>query len=636
MPLNKIIKETIPTTNSDTINWDANKLMAFFVTTGLTMGAILNFIAEYIYKGNDLYPVVAFSLCLIFLGFTAKWVVNFKLSEKLTTHILAFICFLVIPFIVIRFQDIGGGSIWPVCFLFITGSLIFINRTLFIYISLSAILTQIIIWINVPQITVEINSSSYIIRIGLLIILIFIGYVVNRMYLNILRENLIQINTIEQLAYYDHLTGLPNRLLFAEKLDQAILHAKVSGKLLAVFFLDLDDFKIINDTLGHDWGDQLLIDISKRLLEVPCITDTASRFGGDEFIILVNNFTDPDDISRIAEIILNIFNEPFKLNDHACIVTASIGIALYPIDGENKDLLIKNADLAMYKAKAKGRNQYEICTPLMKIMMAENAEIYNSLHRALERNELLLYYQPQVNRRSETITGVEALLRWNHPELGLIRPEKFIAIAEQTGLITSIGDWVLRNACIQNKLWQDAGLPSIRMALNLSIHQFYHPQIVKQVAAILKETGLHPDYLELEITETIAMHETGYIIEVLKSFQKLGITISIDDFGIQYSSLNYLKQLPIDRIKIAMPFVQGIGVSHKDEVIMISIIHLARNLGLKIIAEGVENKQQLDFLTNHKCYEIQGFYYYEPMPANEIEALLRNTPCFSSQGSNPY
>ncbi len=626
MTLNKVIKETIQTINSDTLSWDANKLMAFFLNIGLTMGAILNFIVEYLYKGNNLFSVLAFSFCLIFLGFTAKWVVCFKLSEKLTTHLLALICFFVIPFIVINFQGIGGGSIWPVCFLFITGSLIFINRTLFVYISLSAILTQIIIWIKVPQITVVFNSSSYITRIGLIIIIIFIGYVVNRMYLNILQENLVQINTIEQLAYYDHLTGLANRLLFADQLDQAILQAKISDKILAVLFLDLDAFKIINDTMGHALGDQLLIDLSKRLLDVLNTTGTVSRFGGDEFIIFVNNLTNSDDVSRIAEKILDVFNKPFLLNDYESFITASIGIALYPIDGENKELLIKNADLAMYKAKAKGRNQYEICTPLMKTIMAENVEIFNSLHRALERNELLLYYQPQVSQQSGQIIGVEALLRWNHPELGLVTPDKFIPIAERTGLITSIGDWVLRNACKQNKLWQDAGLPCIRMALNLSIHQFHNPQIVNQVSAILKETGLHPDYLELEITETIAMQETDHIIDVLKSFQKMGITISIDDFGTEYSSLNYLKHLPVDRIKIAIPFVQGIGVSDKDEAITIAIIHLAKNLGLDVIAEGVENKQQLNFLTHHLCHQIQGFYYYKPKPAHEIEALLRNIP----------
>ncbi len=624
MHFNKILKVNKSAINSNTSSWDANDLMAFFLCIGLMLGAVLNFIVEYMNRGKDLLEVLIFSLCLIFLGFMSKLIVSLKLPEKLTTHLLALMCFFIIPFITVKFQEIGGGSIWPVCFLFITGSLIFINRTMFIYICLSSILTQLFIWINIPQISIMVSSPSYITRIGLIIIVILIGYIVNKMYLNKLRENNAHINTIEQLAYYDHLTGLPNRLLFADQLEKAILKTKKTDKILAVLFLDLDAFKMINDTMGHDLGDQLLIELSKRLQDVLYPTDMVSRFGGDEFIVLINNLKNPNEVNLIAEKILGIFEKPFMLNNHECHVTASIGISLYPIDGENKDVLIKNADLAMYKAKARGRNQYEICTALMKISMAKNIELYNSLHLALERNELLLYYQPQVSYQSGKIIGVEALLRWNHPQLGMVAPGKFIPLAEQTGLISAIGDWVLLKACQQNKMWQDAGLPCIRMALNLSIHQFHNHQLVNRVSAILKETGLNPKYLELEITETIAMQETGYIIEVLQAFQALGITISIDDFGTEYSSLNYLKHLPVDRIKIAIPFVQGIGVSDKDEAITIAIIHLARNLGLNVIAEGVENKAQLVFLTRRMCNEIQGFYYYKPMPADEIEALLRN------------
>lgn len=630
MHLNKFFKSNKPPVHIDTPNWDANELMAFFLTTGLILGAILNYIVEYLDRGKDLFSVLVFSFCLILLAIITRLIVNLKLQERFTTHILALTCFFIIPFITFKFEGIGGGSIWPVCFLFITGSLIFKNRTMFIYISLSAIITQIIMWKSVPEITIMVSSASYIARLGLIFIVILIGYVVNKMYLNKLQENHDHINTIEQLAYYDHLTGLPNRLLFADRLQQAILQTKNTDKILAVLFLDLDAFKMINDTMGHDLGDQLLKELSVRLRDVLYPTDMVSRFGGDEFIVLANNLTNPDEVKLIAEKILGVFKKPFKLNNHESYVTASIGIALYPIDGEDKDVLIKNADLAMYKAKAKGRNQYEICTALMKITMAKNVELYNSLHLAIERNELLLYYQPQVSYHSGTIIGVEALLRWNHPQLGMVAPGKFIPIAEQTGLISAIGEWVLRNACQQNKLWQDAGLPCIRMALNLSIHQFYNPQIVNQVSTILNETGLSPEYLELEITETIAMQETGYIIEVLQAFQALGITISIDDFGTEYSSLSYLKHLPVDRIKIAIPFVQGIGVSDKDEAITIAIIHLARNLGLNVIAEGVENKAQLVFLTRRMCTEIQGFYFYKPMPANEIEALLRNNPVISA------
>lgn len=634
MNLNKIINPPLKKTTADTLNWDANRLMSFFLIVGLSMGAVLNFVAEYIYKQKDLSSVLVFSFCLIFLGLTARWIVRLRLNEKVTTHLLAVICFMIIPFIVLKFQSIGGGSIWPVCFLFITGTLIFTNRTLFIYTSLSAILTQIILWLRVPETTIVFNASSYVTRIGLVVIIICIGFVINKIYVNKLAENLVYTNTIEQLAYYDHLTGLPNRLLFSNLLNQSILQAKTQRTLMAVLFLDLDAFKIINDTMGHEVGDQLLIELSNRLLDILYINDTVCRYGGDEFIILINQLKSPEDIHRIAERILEVFSEPFILNEHANHITASMGVALFPNDGDNIDLLIKNADMAMYKAKARGRNQYEICTPLMKITMAENAEIFNNLHHALEHDELLLYYQPQISSLTGKIIGVEALLRWNHPELGLISPDKFVPIAERTGLINSIGDWVLRKACEQNKRWQEAGLPHVRMALNLSIQQLYNPWIVMQVSGILKETELDPQYLELEVTETIAMQDTEYTVEVLKSFQKLGITISIDDFGTEYSSLKYLKYLPVDRIKIAIPFIQGIGVSDKDEAITTAIIHLAESMGLNIIAEGVENKEQLEFLTRHKCNEIQGFYYYKPMPAHEIEVLFQNMMKLSSAAEN--
>lgn len=634
MNLNKIINPPLKKTTADKLNWDANRLMAIFLIMGLSMGAVLNFIVEYIYKAKDLYSVLVFSFSMIFIGLMARWIVSLKLNEKITTHLLGLICFVTIPFIILKFEAIGGGSIWPVCFVFITGTLIFTNRTLFLYTSLSAFLTQFLLWVQVPEITIVLNASSYITRIGLVVIIICIGFVVNKIYINKLAENRIYINTIEQLAYYDHLTGLPNRLLLANQLDQAICQARTQGTLLAVLFLDLDAFKIINDTMGHEVGDQLLIEISNQLLDKLYISDTVCRYGGDEFIILINHLHNAGDIHRIAEKILEVFGEPFILNEHASYITASLGVALFPNDGDNIDLLIKNADMAMYKAKARGRNQYEICTPLMKKTMAENAEIFNNLYHALEHDELLLYYQPQISCQTGKIIGVEALLRWNHPELGLITPERFVPIAERTGLINPIGDWVLRKACEQNKRWQDAGLPHIRMALNLSIQQLYNPWIVLQVSGALKEIELDPKYLELEVTETIAIQDTEYTVEVLKSFQRLGITISIDDFGTEYSSLKYLKHLPVDRIKIAIPFIQGIGVSDKDEAITIAIINLASSMGLNIIAEGVENQDQLDFLTTHKCDEIQGFYYYKPMPAHEFETLLKTMTMFPSAAEN--
>jgi len=429
---------------------------------------------------------------------------------------------------------------------------------------------------------------------------------------------------IEYLAYHDHLTGLPNRLLFSDRLNQSIQLTTRMEKTIGVMFIDLDNFKIVNDAMGHDHGDELLKAVATRLLVILRKSDTVARIGGDEFIIMVQNLNDVDDVIKIAMKIIDCFNQPFKVSNQDIYITASIGVSVYPIDGEDVETLIKNADIAMYKAKEIGKNQFVLCSPVMKINVIESMKLANHLHRALERNELVIYYQPQVSYHSKRIVGLEALLRWNHPELGMVSPGEFIPIAEQTGLIIPIGEWVLRNACIQNKAWQDAGLPHIRIAVNLSVIQFQNPNIVNQIEEILKETGLDPNYLELEITESIVMKEADYIIKILNSLKELGITIALDDFGTDYSSLRYLKQLPIDRIKIAMPFVQGIATNDKDEAIIKAIIVLARNLEMIVIAEGVETKWQQSFLTKRMCDEMQGFYYYKPMPAHEIEALLRN------------
>jgi len=428
---------------------------------------------------------------------------------------------------------------------------------------------------------------------------------------------------ITRLAYYDHLTGLPNRLLFTDRLNQSIFLARRTEKPLAVMFVDLDAFKMVNDTMGHDQGDVLLKEVARRLAGSVRSEDTVCRVGGDEFIIMVQNMAEPDDIIKIAQKVVDCFNRPYKLKDQDFFITSSVGVATYPMDGEEVETLIKNADIAMYKAKESGKNRYVVCTPILKNKVMETMTLTNSLYRAIERNELFLYYQPQVNCDTGKIIGVEALLRWKHPELGFVSPAKFIPLAEQTGLIMSIGDWVLKTACRQNKAWRDAGLPHIRMAVNLSLQQLQNTNITSRVEEILEETGLTPGCLELEITESIAMNESEQVLEILGTFKNKGISISIDDFGTEYSSLSRLKQLPIDRIKIAMPFVQGISISEKDEAITKAIIVLAKNLGLNTIAEGVETKQQLTFLSQRMCDEIQGFYYYKPLPAEEIEAILR-------------
>lgn len=443
---------------------------------------------------------------------------------------------------------------------------------------------------------------------------------------NLLADGLIKIKAekeIEFMAYYDHLTGLPNRTLFADRANQAIQLAKRSGKYVAIIFMDLDRFKAVNDTLGHSGGDLLIKNVAKGLVSRLRKTDTVARFGGDEFLIMINNIADRKEVIKVADNLMEMFVKPFNILEHDFFITGSAGIAVYPIDGEDTETLTKNADIAMYKAKSQGKNQYVLCTKDMKDEVQKNMILSNDLYRAQERNELVIYYQPQIKLHSGQVIGMEALLRWQHPQIGMISPSVFIPLAEKNGLISSIGEWVLKEACLQNKKWQDMGLPHLRMAVNLSINQFNDIRLVDSVENILKETGLNPKYLELEITESIAINEASYIIDILGSLKKLGVSISIDDFGTEYSSLSRLKTLPLDRIKIDMQFVQGIEGSEKDQAITKVIINLAKSLELEVVAEGVETSLQSDFLNSKMCDEAQGFYYYKPMPAEQIEKLLR-------------
>lgn len=427
---------------------------------------------------------------------------------------------------------------------------------------------------------------------------------------------------IRKLAFYDHLTGLPNRRLFNDYLNRKIHESQRNQLPLSVLFLDLDSFKLINDSLGHALGDELISQVAQRLSQTLRISDTISRIGGDEFLIMIQNTINEKTSEIIAGKILEAFRRPFNLDGYEVYITASIGIAIYPIDGEDGDTLIKNADIAMYRAKEKGKNNYEICTPKLKTNLIEIMKLTNYLYRAIEKNEMELYYQPQVDINTGDIVGLEALARWNHPELGKVLSGEFIPIAEKTGLIVPIGEWVLKTACRMNKDWQDKGYMAVPVAVNMSIKQFMDVRIIDKISAILHETGLEPKYLELEITEGVIMKEVETISSTLEQLKHMGVRISIDDFGTEYSSLNYLKRLPIDRLKIAMTFVQGIAVNRKDEAIIKAIIALANNLEIRTIAEGVENIYQMEFLRNAKCDFVQGYYMYKPVNAREIGELF--------------
>lgn len=429
---------------------------------------------------------------------------------------------------------------------------------------------------------------------------------------------------MENLAYYDALTKLPNRVLFENRLEQSLSLAKRTEKYLGVMFMDIDGFKEVNDTLGHDWGDHVLIEIGKRLTDSVRKYDTVARFGGDEFLVMVPQITRREDLNEIAKKITRIFDQPVIVGEQEFYIKASGGISIFPEDGETVNTLIKNADLAMYAAKKNGKGQVVFCSVAMKEAVIEKTTLTNSLYRALERNELHLAYQPQVCVKTQEIIGFEALLRWNHPKLGMIPPAVFIPIAEQTGLINNIGEWVLTTACAQNKAWQDKGFKPVQMAVNLSLEQFRSGNVENIVRECLAKTGLKPQYLELEITEGIAMKESQYVVNCLHGLKTIGVAISIDDFGTEFSSLSRLKDLPVDRLKIDMQFIKGIGMNTKDESIIAVMIHLAKRLGLKVIAEGVETVGQLGFLRDENCDEIQGYYYYKPMSKDAIEGELDN------------
>ena len=377
---------------------------------------------------------------------------------------------------------------------------------------------------------------------------------------------------IKHMAYHDSLTNLPNGVYFNDYLNRQIMSAHRVGMLLAVLFIDLDGFKMINDTLGHAAGDELLVSVARRLSAVLRKSDFVARIGGDEFIILVSNAENVSGIETIANKILKKLAEPFTVSGQECFISASIGISQYPIDGSSAEELTKNADLAMYKAKDGGKSKYCFCSREMKDQIVENMVLSNQLWRALERNEFELYYQPQVNCHTSEIIGMEALIRWNHAERGLVLPTKFINLAEQTGAINSIGEWVLRTAAIQCKKWQDAYLPELRMAVNLSIKQLQNNDIVHHVKNILEQTSLNPNTLELEVTESVFVKEVEFVINILNQLKALGVEIAIDDFGTEYASMNYLKHMPVNRIKIAMPFIQGLDVSEKDQAITKAII----------------------------------------------------------------
>lgn len=432
-----------------------------------------------------------------------------------------------------------------------------------------------------------------------------------------------KVREVEQhLAYHDMLTNLPNRLLFYDRMRQALAHARRYSGLVAVLFLDLDGFKAINDRHGHAVGDRLLQAVATRLKGNMRQSDTIARLGGDEFTILLTGIKSMKDVSRTAQKVLSVVSRPFAIDGHQLGVTCSIGVSVFPHDGSDTESLIKRADFAMYRAKNQGKANYQHFDITVVSQAPKQASFENDLRKAIVNHELRIHFQPQVSLATGQITGVEALVRWQHPEFGLLPPSEFIPLAEETGLIVPLGEWVLRSACIQNKVWQVAGYEPLPVAINLSARQFREIGLPETVARVLHETGLSPNFLMLEITETNAMQDVEYTIATLEVLKDMGLGIALDDFGTGHSSLSYLKRFPIDLLKIDKSFIQDVPDDPDDACIITAIVGLSQNLGMKVIAEGVETEKQLAFLRAIRCEQMQGFFFSRPLPTRRTLELF--------------
>jgi diguanylate cyclase (GGDEF)-like protein len=429
-------------------------------------------------------------------------------------------------------------------------------------------------------------------------------------------------NEIEHLAYHDALTGLPNRPLYLDRLIVALAQANRAGHKLAVFFLDLDRFKDINDSLGHTVGDSLLKDVADRIRGCVREGDTVARVGGDEFTLLIPKIDHVEDVAKIAQKIIDNLKVPFVVFERELFVTTSIGVSIFPGDGTDPETLVRNADTAMYRAKEQGRDNYQLYAPAMNARAVERLSLENQLRKALSQNELLLHYQPIMSADTKSVLGVEALVRWQHSERGLVPPGQFIAVAELSGLIVPIGDWVLRTACHQLKAWQERYDPDLMVAVNLSARQFQQANLVDQIREVIEESGIAPSSLELEITESNAMQNPENTMYTLRELKAIGVRIAMDDFGTGYSSLNYLKKFPIDTLKLDQSFVRDVTTDSTDAAIVGAVITMAHSLNLEVVAEGIETEAQLEFLTRQGCDRLQGYLFSRPQPVDKLEPFL--------------
>jgi diguanylate cyclase (GGDEF)-like protein len=617
-----------------------NKLVCMFISPVLLAGSVINFIVRYFIFKRGLGATLMDSAILLALGLFYETLLRTgeKLNARLVAHITSALFGLFFVYVVLRFYDLIGPSVWLFGIFPIFLSIVQVTRILWAYTSVSLVLSWFYIMLKYFG-SGTLTPYFYFVGFVFFTMLFIVSLVImkiNTTRIGKIKRQLgeVRIQAAERkkaeeenkrLALYDQLTGLPNRMLFQELLGKAIRQSIISDTSGYVFFLDIDLFKMINDTMGHTQGDELLNQVGRRLSEVVPENAVVSRIGGDEFLLMFPDAGGKPEIAKTANNILQTISQPFIVNQRKIYITCTMGIARFPSDGGDVESIIKSADLAMYKAKEDGKNRFTFYSRHLNEVVQFELEMMTAMKTALLHGEFELYYQPQFNGTTREVIGFEALIRWNHPTMGLLYPDEFIPIAEKTGLMVPIGEWVLRTACMQNKAWQNEGVAKVPMAVNLSVYQISDTLFAEQIERNLKETGLEPRYLELEITEKVLLKNMKEIKNELDRIKNLGVKITIDDFGTGDSSIYYLKELPVDCLKIPMGFIHGISKSVKDESIISVIMALADILKIEVIAEGVETQKQLDFLNERQCRNIQGYYFSKPMKADDIEDFCHKT-----------
>ncbi|MBN1777846.1 MAG: EAL domain-containing protein [Clostridiales bacterium] len=623
-------------TNEYSRNFD--KLFCMFMSPLLFVSAV-GIIVLGILVFRRPVPELIFDACFM-LAFAVFYEILLRTNvrQAIRHHLVSVFYSIIFLFSVWRYYPIVGPALWTFAFIQIVLSLSQNSQFMLIHSAITVALAGV--YVSFFQAPTSFGTNTYYIGtqfvlFALLYLVSKAVYEINLRHINKLREQLIRLRSEmaqrkiaedknAHFAMYDQLTGLPNRTLFLDRLNQSLEFSERNHLELYVLFIDIDLFKLINDTLGHSSGDELLIAIGDRLTGMLRSSDAVCRVSGDEFLLMLQDVKDGNHLHKVTERILDRIHMPYTINKRHVTVSCSIGISKFPENGQDAESLIKYADIAMYKAKQDGKNRFAIYSEDLEQLRRNEMEIVSALQKALNNNEFRLHYQPQINANTNEVIGFEALIRWEHPQKGLLGAMEVIPAAEKSGLIVPIGEWVLKTACRQNKAWQDSGMKPVPIAVNISISQITSNNLFELVKNTLLETGLEAKYLELEITETTLVKEITTVNKVLTMIRGLGVKFAIDDFGTGYSAIQYLKSFPIDRIKIPMNFIHGINNNTKDESIITVILALAESLGINVVAEGVETERQLSFLMNRLCYNIQGYFFCKPMAAEDIEEYVKN------------